>query len=75
MIEIYISILKDYWAKAFNSSVKTITIFGLIGIGLLVEYLALFFLEKSTIIEWMPIHHLPNSRLIKVLIDLGIVVF
>ncbi len=64
-------LLKDTFKTTFNSGKGTLYWDILIGLGLTVIYFAMFFLERATLMQWIPRNSPPNTELIDVMIDLA----
>jgi len=64
-------LLKDTFKTTFNSGKGTWSWDILIGLGLTVIYFAMFFLERATLMQWIPNRNPPNTELINVIIDLA----
>ncbi|NOX89081.1 MAG: CPBP family intramembrane metalloprotease [Calditrichaeota bacterium] len=64
-------LLKDSFKTTFNSGKGTW--FGDIaaGLALTAVYFAMFFLERATLMQWLPRNNPPNTELINVMIDLA----
>ena len=75
MIDLHKNILKGTSEEIICALILSLSRYVLIGIGLAVFYIALLLLESSILNEWIPYYHLPNSRLILALNDLGLIVF
>ncbi len=75
MIELNKSTLKGTDEFRINTWVRPILKAVLISLGLTGIYFVLFLFKNSILNEWLPYHHLPNSRLILALNNLGLIVF
>lgn len=64
-------LLKDTFKTTFNSGKGTWPWDILIGLGLTVIYFAMFFLERATLMQWIPNRNPPNTEIINVMIDLA----
>ncbi|MFQ5752604.1 MAG: type II CAAX prenyl endopeptidase Rce1 family protein [bacterium] len=64
-------LLKDTFKTAFNSGKGTWYWDILIGLGLTAVYFTMFFLERATLMQWIPRSTPPNTELIDVMIDLA----
>ncbi len=64
-------LLKDTFKTTFNSGRGTWYWDILVGLGLTVIYFAMFFLERATLMQWIPNNNPPNTELINVMIDLA----
>ena len=64
-------LLKDTFKTTFNSGRGTWYWDILVGLGLTVIYFAMFFLERATLMQWIPNHTPQNTELINVMIDLA----
>ncbi|HDY88742.1 MAG TPA: CPBP family intramembrane metalloprotease [bacterium] len=64
-------LLKDTFKTTFSSGKGTWYWDILIGVGLTVICFAMFFLERVTLMQWIPRNTLPNTELIDVMIDLA----
>ena len=64
-------LLKDSFKTTFNSGKGTWYWDILIGLGLTAIYFAMFFLERATLMQWIPRNSPPNTELIDVMIDLA----
>ncbi len=64
-------LLKETFKETFNSGKGTWYWDILIGFGLTIIYFTMFFLERSTLYEWIPNRNPPNTELINVMIDLA----
>ena len=64
-------LLKDTFKTTFNSGKGTWYWDILIGLGLTVIYFVMFFLERATLMQWIPRNTPPNTELIDVMIDLA----
>ena len=65
------SLVKDTFKTTFNSGKGTWYWDIVIGVGLTGIYFAMFFLERATLMQWIPRNTLPNTELIDVMIDLA----
>lgn len=64
-------LIKDTFKTTFNSGKGTWYKDVIVGIGLTAIYFILFFLERNTLMQWIPRHNSPNTEMINVLIDLA----
>ncbi len=64
-------LIKDSFTSTFNSGEGTWIKDSLVGLGLTGLYFALFFLERTTLMQWIPRNSPPNTELIDVMIDLA----
>jgi membrane protease YdiL (CAAX protease family) len=64
-------LLQSDFKATFNSGKGTWLEDILIGLGLTIVYFAMFFLERATLMQWLPRNTPPNSELINVMVDLA----
>jgi len=64
-------LLKDSFKETFNSGVSTWYLDILVGIGLSAIYFVMFFIERSTLYQWIPNDQPQNTELIDTMIDLA----
>ena len=64
-------LLQDTFKETFNSGKGTWYWDILIGFGLTIIYFTMFFIERSTLYQWIPNRNPPNTELINVMIDLA----
>jgi len=64
-------LIKDSFTSTFNSGEGTWVKDSLVGLGLTGIYFAMFFLERATLMQWIPRNSPPNTELIDVMIDLA----
>jgi len=64
-------LLKASFTTTFNSGASTWYKDILAGLGLTVIYFAMFFLERATLMQWLPNNNPPNTEIINVMIDLA----
>lgn len=64
-------LIKDTFKITFNSGEGTWYNDVIVGIGLTVIYFGLFFIERNTLMQWIPRNNPQNNELINVLIDLA----
>jgi len=64
-------LLKDTFKTTFNSGEGNWYWDILFGLGLTVIYFVMFFLERATLMQWLPRSNPPNTELINVMIDLA----
>ncbi len=64
-------LLQDTFKTTFNSGKGTWFWDIVVGLGLTAIYFAMFFLERATLMQWIPNHNPPNTELINVMIDLA----
>lgn len=64
-------LLKDSFKTTFNSGKGTWYWDFLVGLGLTAIYFSMFFLERATLMQWLPRNNPPNTEIINVMIDLA----
>jgi membrane protease YdiL (CAAX protease family) len=64
-------LIQDSFRETFNSGQGSWYGDILVGLGLTVIYFSMFFLERATLMQWIPRHNPPNDELINVMIDLA----
>lgn len=64
-------LLKDTFKTTFNSGKGTWYWDILVGLGLTAIYFTIFFLQRVTLMQWIPNNNPPNTDLINVMIDLA----
>jgi membrane protease YdiL (CAAX protease family) len=64
-------LLKQDFRSTFNDGKGNITNDALVGLGLTIIYFTLFFIERFTLMHWLPSSGPPNTELIDTIIDMS----
>ncbi len=64
-------LLRTDFSSTFNSGKGTLAGDVFTGLGLTVVYYVMFFVERATLMQWLPRNDPPNTELINVMIDLA----